>query len=71
VDDESRNRHERRHPEPPLLYDVPAACQQLGGISKNTLYRLVAAGQLQLVKIGRRSYLVGDDLDRYARSLAG
>jgi excisionase family DNA binding protein len=35
-----------------LLYRIPEAADQLG-LSRSTLYELVAAGELRVVKIGR------------------
>jgi excisionase family DNA binding protein len=54
----------------PLLYSVRQACAELGGISRNTFYRLVAARELRLVKIGTRSYVTADELHAYVSRLA-
>lgn len=40
------------------------AREYLGGISPQTLYRLVADGQLRLVKLRRRSFIRVADLER-------
>lgn len=37
-----------------LLYRIPTAEAKLG-VSRSTIYRLVQAGQLELIKIGKRS----------------
>ncbi|MBC8642096.1 helix-turn-helix domain-containing protein [Caballeronia sp. EK] len=39
---------------PPKLYRISAVMAQLG-VSRATIYRMVAAGKLRLVKIGERS----------------
>ncbi len=51
------------------LLPVDEACAELGGASRNTFYRLVARGDLALVKIGRRSFVTADEMDRYVASL--
>ena len=40
-----------------LLYPVPEAREQLGGISHGKFYQLVSAGVVRLTKIGRRSFV--------------
>lgn len=37
----------------PLLYDVPEACRMLD-CGRSTLYELMAAGELESVRLGRR-----------------
>jgi excisionase family DNA binding protein len=37
-----------------LLLDISDAAQTLGGISKVTVRRLIATGQLPIVRLGRR-----------------
>jgi hypothetical protein len=39
--------------------------KRLGGISQEGFYRLVRAGELRLVKIGRRSYVADSEIDRF------
>jgi len=38
----------------PLVYRINVAMAQLG-VSRTTIYRMVNAGELELVKIGRRA----------------
>lgn len=38
----------------PLLYRIPAAMRQLA-VSRTTIYRMVARGELEMVKISARS----------------
>ena len=45
------------------LIDLREARVLLGGISPQLLYRLIADGQLRLVKIRRRSFIRQDDVE--------
>ena len=38
-----------------LAFTIDDACELLGGISRNSIYRLNAAGGLRLVKVGGRT----------------
>jgi excisionase family DNA binding protein len=48
------------------LVDAAEACRQLGGISDQTLRRLVAAGRLEVIAIRRRRLFRRLDLNRIA-----
>jgi excisionase family DNA binding protein len=37
-----------------LLVDIPGAAAQLGGISSTTVRRLISAGELPTIRLGRR-----------------
>jgi excisionase family DNA binding protein len=37
-----------------LLVDIPMAAETLGGISATTVRRLIASGELPVVRVGRR-----------------
>jgi excisionase family DNA binding protein len=37
-----------------LLVDIPGAAEELGGISLTTVRRLIAAGELPTIRLGRR-----------------
>jgi excisionase family DNA binding protein len=37
-----------------LLVDIPMAAETLGGISATTVRRLIASGELPIVRVGRR-----------------
>ncbi len=52
-----------------LLHSIPDAAEQLG-IGRSTTYELIVAGQLKTVKIGRRTLISHDELQRYVRDLA-
>lgn len=54
----------------PTLLSVPAACEDLGGISRTTLWTLVRAGYLEQVNIGRRSFIVAKSLAAFVKSLS-
>jgi excisionase family DNA binding protein len=51
-----------------LLYSLPDAWATLG-VSRSTLYELIAAGDIQAVKVGRRTLIRHDELERYVQSL--
>jgi excisionase family DNA binding protein len=52
-----------------LLHPIPEAGEQLG-VGRSTLYELIAAGELRTVKIGRRTLISHEELERYVRALA-
>jgi len=52
------------------LVPIAEAGDQLGGVSRSTVYELVGEGLLTKVSIGRRSFITADSLDRYVDSLA-
>ena len=52
-----------------LLYPFPDAQRALGGISRTTTYSLANAGLIELVKIGRRSFITSASIDRYIERL--
>lgn len=51
-----------------LLHPIPEAAQVLG-VSRTTIYELISAGALKPVKIGRRTFISQEELERYVRSL--
>lgn len=51
-----------------LLHPIPDAAEVLG-IGRSTLYNLITNGDIAVVKIGRRTLVAQDELERYARSL--
>jgi len=52
-----------------LLHSLPEGAELLGGIGRSTLFELIAAGHIEVVKIGRRTLISHDELERYVRSL--
>lgn len=50
-----------------LAYSVPEACDALS-ISRTVLYRLIAAGELETVKIGARTVVRATELERFLSS---
>ena len=54
-----------------LIYPIPEARKQLGGISHSNFYEIVKRGDLELVKIGRRSFVTDEALLRYVARLSG
>ena len=53
--------------EKPLL-TIGDACQFLG-LSRSTVYRLIADGELRLIKVYNRSLIARRDLDGYVERL--
>ena len=53
--------------EKPLL-TIEEACQFLG-LSRSTVYRLIADGELRLIKVYNRSLIARRDLDGYVERL--
>ena len=51
-----------------LLHSMPDAWATLG-VSRSTLYELIAAGELKAVKVGRRTLIRHEELERYVRTL--
>ena len=54
----------------PLLVPVPDAQNQLGGISRTTLYELINAGELVRVNVGRRSFVTSESIAAYVNKLS-
>lgn len=52
-----------------LLHPIPDASEQLG-IGRSTMYELIAEGTLRTVKIGRRTLIPHEELERYVRALS-
>ncbi len=53
----------------PLLLPVPDAARVIG-ISRSTLYELIASGEITIRKIGRKTLIPRDDLTSFASRLA-
>lgn len=49
----------------PLLYSVEEAARLMGGIDRSTVYKLIAEGRLAKTKIGRRTLIHRDEIERY------
>ena len=47
------------------------ACQYLGGISRQTMYRLMGAGSLAAYHIGVRVYFTKESLDEFINGRVG
>ncbi len=52
----------------PILLPVPEACRVIG-ISRSTLYELIAAGDITIRKIGRKTLIPREDLTSFAARL--
>jgi len=47
------------------LVSLREACQRLGGISRPTLYKILSAGEIGSVEIGRRRMIPTSDIRAY------
>ena len=54
---------------PPLLVSINDACAALGGIARPTIYELINRGELERVRIGRRSLITLQELSNYVDRL--
>ncbi len=54
----------------PLLVPIPTACEELGRVSRPTVYELVKKGELVKVNIGRRGFITGESLAAYVGRLS-
>lgn len=52
-----------------LLHPLPEAQDALGGMGRSTVYELIKAGEIAVVKVGRRTYIAHDELLRYVQAL--
>jgi len=52
-----------------LLHDLPETGHILGNTGRSTLYELIGKGQIKTVKIGRRTFVPHDELERYVATL--
>jgi excisionase family DNA binding protein len=53
-----------------LLYRISEAAEALG-VSKASVYRLIAEGRLRAVRIGRSARIAAEDLERFVREVTG
>jgi excisionase family DNA binding protein len=52
-----------------MLYTLETAGELLGGLSRATMYRLVAAGELEAVKLNRLTRITASSLKDYIERL--
>ena len=50
-----------------ILYPAAECRELLGGMGKTFFYELLKQNQLELVKLGRRSYVTAESIDRLIR----
>lgn len=53
------------------LYSLPDVGEQLGGLKRTKVFDLIKQGHLSTVKIGSRTFVSADSLDRYVATLTG
>lgn len=51
-----------------LLHPTAEAAEIIG-VGRSTLYRLIAEGEIDVVKLGRRTLIAQDELERFVRKL--
>ncbi len=51
------------------LVSIEDTQQELGGISRTTLYRLIEEGHLIRARIGRRAFITGDSIAAFIASI--
>jgi len=51
------------------LVPIEDAQQELGGIGRTTLYRLIEEGHLTRARIGRRAFITGESIANYINSI--
>lgn len=51
------------------ILSIPCAQQELGGVSRPTIYRLLKRGLLRRVKLGSRAFITRASVQEYLRSL--
>ena len=51
-----------------LLYSINEAIQMLS-VGRSVVYELIADGKIRVVKIGRRTLITRDELERFVQSL--
>lgn len=49
----------------PKLYSIDDACLVLGGISRGTLYKLIGQKKFAPIKMFRRTYIKGDEINAF------
>lgn len=51
------------------LVPIEDAQNELGGISRTTLYKLIEEGHLVRARIGRRAFIAGESIANYITSI--
>lgn len=54
-----------------LLYPIDEARERAGGMSRSTFYGMIRAGQINTVKVGTRTLVAADELNRFVTNLTG
>lgn len=53
----------------PELNPIPQTQERLGGVSRQTVYNLIAEGRLVRVNLGRRAFITGASIDALLEEL--
>jgi excisionase family DNA binding protein len=51
-------------PSVPLAHRIPDACRRIG-IGRTTIYELISAGELRVIKLGNRTLIPESELQRF------
>lgn len=52
------------------LYPLPEAAERLGGISRSLIYKMIEAGEIHTVRLGRRVFIAADEITRIVNGAA-
>lgn len=55
----------------PTLVPMSEVGNQLGGLSRSTVYQLIDSGRLRRVTIGRRAFVTGRSIEQFLATLLG
>lgn len=47
------------------MYPVEETLDRIGGISRTTFYKLVKDGHIKTVKLGRRTFVMAEEIERF------
>jgi excisionase family DNA binding protein len=51
----------------PLLLGVRAACREVGGIGRDSMYELVRTGRIRCVRVGKKILIPRSELEDFVR----
>jgi excisionase family DNA binding protein len=50
-----------------MAHSLDGGCFQLGGVSRDTLERMISRGDIKIFRIGRRRFISNEELQRFIR----
>jgi excisionase family DNA binding protein len=54
-----------------LINSIPQSQERLGGLSRSTIYELIYQGELEVLKIGRRTFITEESLKNFIQQKLG